>query len=81
MASATITLQSICAGGEHCVVRLTVGAQDFDFNFPISELNNPISAEERKAATSIIARFHCGGLTKAQAKTELQSPGIAVSTS
>jgi len=81
MATATISLQSVCSGGEHCVVRLTVGAQNFDFSYPISELNNAITPEERRLATSIITRFHCGGMTKVQAKAELQSPGIAVSTS
>lgn len=81
MAAATITLQSVCAGGDHVVVRLTVGAQNFDFAYTISDLNNAITPEERQLATSIIARFHCGGMTKAQAKTELTSPGISVVTS
>ncbi len=80
MASATITLQSVCAGGDHVVLRLTVGAQTFDFNYNIDDLNDPITPEERQQAVSIITRFHCGGMTKAQAKTELTSPGISVST-
>lgn len=80
MASATITLQSVCAGGDHIVLRLTIGAQNFDFPFGVDELRQAISAEERKEAVSVITRFHCGGMTKAQAKAELQSPGIAVTT-
>lgn len=81
MASATITLLNVCSGGEHVNVRLAVGAQNFDFSFPISDLIVPISAEERQIVTSVITRFHCQGLTKAQAKTELTSPGISVVTS
>lgn len=81
MASATITLLGVCPGGDHVNVRLTAGGQDFDFWYEIGELNNPITADERKSACSIITRFHCQGLTKAQAKAELQSPGISVVTS
>ena len=81
MATATITLQSVCAGGNHVTVRLTVGAQNFDFTYMIDELDNPITAEERRLATSIITRFHCQGMTAAQAKAELVSPGISVVTS
>lgn len=81
MASGTITLQSVCAGGDHVSVRLTVGAQTFDYNYLIDDLNAPITAEDRRLAVSVITRFHCGGLTKAQAKAELQSPGISVVTS
>ncbi len=80
MASATITLQSACAGGDHLVVRLTVGANNFDFQYTMDEMRDTITAEERRAATSIIARFHCQGMTKAQARAELESPGISVST-
>lgn len=81
MASGTIVMQSVCAGGDHVVVRLTVGAQNFDFNFSVDELDQPITAAERRDAVSIITRFHCGGMTKAQTKTELTSPGISVVTS
>ena len=80
MATATISLQSVCAGGDHVTVRLTVGAQNFDYGYEISELNEPITAEQRKDAVSVITRFHCGGMTKAQAKAELTLPGIVVST-
>ena len=81
MATATISLQSVCAGGDHVTVRLTVGAQNFDYAYNVDELREAISSEQRKDAVLTIMRFHCGGMTKAQAKAELQSPGIAVSTS
>ena len=80
MATATISLQSVCAGGGHAVLRLTVGAQTFDYSYNMDDLREPITAEQRKEAVSVITRFHCGGMTKAQAATELQSPGISVVT-
>ncbi len=79
MASATISLLSACAGGEHVNVRLTVGANNFDFSFAIDQLRDAITAEERQLVTSVMARFHCQGMTKAEAKTELQA-GIQVTT-
>ncbi len=79
MASATISLLSVCAGGEHVNVRLTVGANDFDFSYEVSELLETITAAERRQVTSIMSRFHCQGLTKAQAKAELLA-GIQVTT-
>jgi len=81
MATATITLQSVCDGGDHVVLRLTVGANTFDYSYHVDELREVITEEQRRKAVSIITRFHCGGMTKAQAKAELQAPGIAVSTS
>ncbi len=79
MASATISLLSVCTGGEHVNVRLAVGANDFDFSFEVAELLVAISPEERKQVTSIMSRFHCQGLTKVQAKAELLA-GIQVTT-
>lgn len=81
MATGTIVLQSICAGGEHATVRLTVGAQNFDFTYGVGELDDPITAADRREAVKTIVRFHCGGMTAAQTRTELQSPGISVVTS
>lgn len=81
MASASITLQSVCDGGDHVKLRLTVGANTFDFDYNIDELRQSITAEDRREAVLTITRFHCSGMTKAQAKTELESPGIQVTTS
>jgi hypothetical protein len=81
LASATITLQSVCAGGDHVTLRLTVGAQTFDFHYGIDELRENISTDDRREAVRTITRFHCGGMTKAQAKAELQGTGISVATS
>lgn len=80
MASGTITLQSVCAGGDHVRLRLTVGGNNFDFDYEVEELRRTITAEERRAAVSAMVRFHCGGMTAVQARNELQSPGISVTT-
>jgi hypothetical protein len=81
MATATITTLGTCAGGDHVRIRFTVGANNFDYDYLIEELNEPISPEQRRIAISVFTRFHCTGMTKAETKTELQPPGISVVTS
>lgn len=81
MASATIISTAICAGGEHVSTRTTIGAQTFDYQWTVDELRQALSTEDVKTATNIMMRFHCQGMTKAQAKAELVSPGISVVTS
>lgn len=81
MASATIVSTAICAGGDHVTTRTTIGASTFDYVWQIDDLRQALSADDVKTATSIMARFHCQGMTKAQAKAELVSPGISVVTS
>lgn len=81
MATATITLQSVCAGGDHLVMRLTIGANNFDYNVTDDEVRATITPAERRAAMLTMARFHCQGMTRAQAKAELDPPGISVVTS
>lgn len=72
---------SVCAGGDHVTIRLTAGVQTFDFTYSIDELRESITAEQRREAVSVITRFHCQGMNKAQAKAELAAPGINVVTS
>ncbi len=81
MASATITGIAQCDGGEHVTLRLTIGAQNFDFAYTMDEMLGGIPSEDRREAMLIMAKFHCSGMTKAQARTELVSPGISVVTS
>lgn len=80
MAEATITGIAVCAGGEHVTLRLTVGANNFDFVYAMDELTGGISAEDRRQATLIMAKFHCTGMNKSQARTALAG-GIDVVTS
>ncbi len=81
MASATITLQSVCAGGDHVVVRRTIGGNSVDFSFSVDQLREPITQVDQREALQTIIRFHCQGMTKAEAKAELEPPGISVVTS
>lgn len=80
MATATITGISVCAGGEHVTLRLTIGANNFNFRYDMEELTGGIPMDDRRLATLIMAKFHCTGMTKAQARTALQG-GIDVVTS
>lgn len=81
MATATIISTGVCAGGNHLGTRTTIGAQNFDHTWLIDDLRVALTAEDVYLATSILTRFHCQGMTKAQAKAELVSPGISVVTS
>lgn len=80
MAEATITGVAVCAGGEHVTLRLTVGANNFDFRYDMEELVGGIGADDRRQAVLTIAKFHCTGMTKAQARTALAG-GVDVVTS
>lgn len=80
MAEATITGIAVCGGGEHVTLRLTVGANNFDFTYETAELIGGISADDRRQATLIMAKFHCIGMNKSQARTALAG-GVDVVTS
>jgi hypothetical protein len=80
MAAALIKLQSACAGGEHVVIRLTIGANNTDFNYQADDFVGPIASfEEKRVFALILSRWHCQGMTRAQMKAELQN-GIDVTT-
>lgn len=80
MASATITGLSVCDGGEHVTLRTSInGGSAFNESFTVTELRQPISADERRTAVSVMARFHCQNMTKAQAWADLVA-GVDVVT-
>ena len=79
MANATITGVAQCAGGDHVTLRLTVGAQNFDFVYHLDELLGGIPPDDRALATLVISKFHCTGMTKQQARTALAG-GVDVVT-
>ena len=80
MATATITGVHQCGGGEHVVLRLTIGANNFDFNYDMEDIIGGIPEEHRRLATLVIAKFHCSGMTKAQSRSALAA-GVDVVTS
>ena len=82
MASLTIISTAICSGGEHVTIQTAiVGGPTFSATYQVDELRAALTLEEAKAASLTLARWHCTGMTKAQAKTALTTPGILVVTS
>lgn len=81
MATATITLQSICAGGGHVTLGVQVnGGQVRQFHFDSDEIREQIGVERLRDALLVLVRLHCMGMTRAQVRNELQA-GIDVVTS
>lgn len=82
MASATIVFNSACPGGAHISLDVTINAgQTRTFSYTADEVRSAISVAEIREVALTMAKFHCGGMTRAQAKAELDPPGISVSTS
>lgn len=79
MATANILLQNACAGGNHITLQLTIGANTFNYQFLADDLIVALSDEDRQRATLAMAKFHCRGMTRAEARTALMS-GITVTT-
>lgn len=67
--------QSICAGGDHVVISVTVGAAPAkDYSIEIARAIQPLAAltdEERETILIGLMQLHCRGMTKAQANAEL----------
>lgn len=82
MATATITLQGLCAGQGHARITVTVGARQVQFEFDTDELR-PVDEEPIEALREfarLATRFHCRGMTRNQTRNALQG-GIDVVTS
>ena len=79
----TVTLQrqSICAGGEHAVIRTTInGGPPKDYQVAVSDVLRPLSEltdDERRIILAGILQLHCRGLTRQQANAELVA-GITI---
>jgi hypothetical protein len=81
MATVNITFISVCDGGDHLQIGVQVGlGQTRTFSYTVDELRGAIPLEDIRNAALLLMRLHCGGMTKAQARTELQA-GIQVVTS
>lgn len=70
-----ITLESICAGGEHITLGAVRDARPSRVlaTHTASELRAPITDDEFDTAVLVLARLAVQGLTKAQARTKLQN--------
>ena len=69
-----ITLESICAGGEHIALGAVRDARPkrISAGHEIAELRSPITDEEFDVAVLVLAKLAVQGLTRAQARTKLQ---------
>lgn len=80
MATAVISLNSICAGGGHVHLNLQVnGGQTRVLQFDADEIRRNFTLEEIETAAIVLARFHCMGMTRAEARNALQA-GVTVTT-
>ena len=81
MATAIITMTAACAGGNHLTVTVRInGGAIRTFGYSVDDMREPITTEAIQDTELLMARFHCAGMTRAQAKTALQA-GITVATS
>ena len=73
MASVTIQLQSVCAGGDHASVRITKGAQVRDLAMSVPELRSAITQDDIDAFCKVAMKLLNEGKTLAQFKSALQA--------
>lgn len=73
----TVTLVSVCAGGEHLTFEVTGGATA-TVKSARSEMVEPITEEEKQAFVKILAKMARAGRTNSQARAILES-GVLVS--
>ena len=78
MASETVTLTAICAGGEHLTFTLT-GARSATARTNLAEMTEAISDEDIMVFCRVIAKLARIGRTQNQARTFLQN-GVTIPT-
>lgn len=76
MTTLTITLNAICAGGNHLTFGIT-GAATATQIADLSDITAPLTAEDAQALVRIVGRMAKAGRTVAQAKTLLQA-GVSI---
>lgn len=76
MASLTLQLTQICAGGNHLHFEV-IGAKTRSIDITLSDVSDPITDDELEAWAKVTARLVKIGKTAAQARTALQS-GVTV---
>jgi hypothetical protein len=77
MASVSLQLVSLCAGGDHAVVRLTKGAQVKEVAMLVPELRSAITQDDIEAFCKVAMKLHSEGKTLAQFKASVQA-GVTV---
>lgn len=72
--SVTISLDSICGGGTHANLSISVDGQQArvrDFN--TDDLRGALTNDEKETLVSLLVRAKISGMTRAQARNTLQS--------
>jgi hypothetical protein len=78
MTTATITLRSICAGGNHLTFGVTVdGQQEMRRVIDLAHAQEPLTEDDAQAFLKIVAKMAMRGRTINQARTLLQA-GVTV---
>lgn len=73
MASVSIQLLSVCAGGDHALIRLTKGAQERDVAMLVPELRSAITQDDVEAFCKVALKLLNEGKTLAQFKAAVQA--------
>jgi hypothetical protein len=73
MASVTIQVTAVCAGGDHATVRLTKDGQSRTLPMLVQELRGSITQEDVEAFAKVAFRLLAEGKTAAQFKTAAQA--------
>ena len=76
MASITITLTDICAGGNHLTYSVT-GAKEMTVRGVLDDISQPVTDDEALAFVKVVTKLAKAGRTVAQARALLQA-GIVV---
>lgn len=77
MASVSLQLLSVCAGGDHAVIRLTKSAQVRDVSMFVPDLRSAITQDDIEAFCKVAMKLLNEGKTLAQFKAAMQA-GITV---
>ena len=74
MATFTISLDSVCAGGDHATINILIdGGGSYSQTFSVTDiLDNPSTAAV-KAILLPILQLHLRGMTKLQARNAMQA--------
>ena len=76
MASITITLTDICAGGNHLTYSVT-GAKTLTVAGLLEDLSSPVTDDDAQVFLKVVAKLAKSGRTVAQTRSLLQS-GVVV---
>jgi hypothetical protein len=80
MTTATITLVSICAGGDHVAFDGSIaGGPSIRGNYTVDELREALTADTGRDLLRLLVQLHCRGMTKNQTRNAVTA-GITITT-